>query len=145
MKPLSVAFIKGKWHDNIVSSAERGFLEYMKKHPHFSVKTFTVPGSLEIPVFAKQCFNSGNFDAVVGAGFVVDGGIYCHEFVETAIINGFMQLMLETGKPVFSVVLTPKTFQENAPQLEFFEKHFVQKGEEAAQACVEYFAECEKI
>lgn len=145
MKPVSVAFIKGKWHRDIVSAAETGFLKFMEKHPGFTVQTFTVPGSLEIPVFAKKCLESGKFDTVVGAGFVVDGGIYRHEFVESAIIDGFMQLMLETGKPIFSVVLTPKTFQENEPQLEFFEKHFVKKGEEAAEACVEYFLELKKI
>ena len=75
------------------------------------------------------------YDAVVAAGLVVDGGIYRHEFVATAVLNGLMQVQLETGVPVLSVVLTPQQFHEHTTHHEFFAQHLALKGQEAAQTC----------
>ena len=72
--------------------------------------------------------------AVVAAGLVVDGGIYRHEFVATAVIDGLMRAQMDTGTPVFSAVLTPHDFISEG-QPEFFSNHFVTKGVEVAQAC----------
>ena len=77
---------------------------------------------------------SGTYAAVVAAGLVVDGGIYRHEFVATAVISGLI-VQLETGVPLFSAVLTPQDFLGQG-QPEFFKAHFVTKGIEAAQACI---------
>ena len=43
--------------------------------------------------------------AVAAAAFVVDGGIYRHDFVAQAVVTGLMQAGLETGIPVLSVSL----------------------------------------
>ena len=69
-------------------------------------------------------------------GFVVNGGIYRHEFVATAVIDGLMRVQLDTDVPVFSVVLTPHHFHEHDEHLTYFGEHFVKKGAEAARACV---------
>jgi 6,7-dimethyl-8-ribityllumazine synthase len=71
----------------------------------------------------------------VAAGFVVDGGIYRHEFVASSVIDALMRVQLETEVPVISVVLTPQAFHEHDTHRQFFTKHFVAKGEEAARAC----------
>jgi 6,7-dimethyl-8-ribityllumazine synthase len=66
----------------------------------------------------------------------VDGGIYRHEFVADAVIDGLMKVQLETDVPVFSVVLTPQRYHEHAQHHQFFFERLVQKGVEAAHACV---------
>ena len=66
----------------------------------------------------------------------MDGGIYRHEFVSTAVIDGLMRVQLDTGVPVFSAALTAQDFLSEG-QPEFFREHFVTKGSEAARACVE--------
>ena len=70
-------------------------------------------------------------------GFVVDGGIYRHEFVAAAVVDGLMRVQLEDDLPILSVVLTPKNFHESADHHAFFHRHFVTKGEEAARAAVQ--------
>ncbi|MFP3562323.1 6,7-dimethyl-8-ribityllumazine synthase, partial [Paraburkholderia sp. SIMBA_049] len=67
-------------------------------------------GAFEIPLHAKRLAQTGRYAGIVAAGLVVDGGIYRHDFVATAVIDGLMQVQLETGTPVFSVVLTPHHF-----------------------------------
>ena len=80
-----------------------------------------------------------------GAAFVVDGGIYRHDFVATAVINGMMQVGLETEVPVLSVVLTPHHFHESKEHHEFFHAHFKVKGVEAANAVLQVVSERSRI
>ena len=96
-----------------------------------------MPGAFEIPLHAKRLARSGLYAAVVGAGLVVDGGIYRHEFVAEAVINGLMDVQLETEVPVISAVLTPHHFHGHDEHIRFFGDHFEVKGAEAARACAE--------
>ncbi|MFC9363149.1 6,7-dimethyl-8-ribityllumazine synthase [Rhodococcus sp. NPDC057014] len=133
-----IAFIQATWHRNIVDRARDGFtdevttLGYSKDDLDF----FEVPGAFEIPLHARRLALTGRYDAVVAAALVVDGGIYRHEFVATAVIDGLMRVQLDTDVPVFSVVLTPHHFHEHDEHLTYFGEHFVKKGAEAARACV---------
>ena len=71
----------------------------------------------------------------LASALVVDGGIYRHEFVASAVIDGLMRVQLDTDVPIFSVVLTPHHFHEHAEHVDYFSEHFVKKGAEAAIAC----------
>src|SRR5271165_267985 len=73
--------------------------------------------------------------AIVAAGFVVNGGIYRHEFVAEAVISSLMRIQLETEVPIISAVLTPQSFHDHEEHRKFFSEHFVVKGVEAAVAC----------
>ena len=133
-----VAFVQACWHRAIVDSGRDGFLREMERLgvARDRVEVFEVPGSLEVPLHAKLLAKSGRYDAVVAAGFVVDGGIYRHEFVARAVIDGLMSVQLETEAPVLSMVLTPQRFHEHDEHVEFFTGHMAKKGAEAAAACV---------
>ena len=132
-----IAFIAASWHKDIVDQCRRSFADEIAKlgYPEGAVDYFEVPGSFEIPLQAKLLARSGRYAAIVAAGFVVDGGIYRHEFVAEAVISGLMQVQLETEVPVISAVLTPQRFHEHAEHRDFFHAHFVVKGAEAASAC----------
>ncbi len=73
-------------------------------------------------------------DAIVVAALVVDGGIYRHDFVAAAVVNGLMQAQLETDTPMFSVSLTPHHFHSHEEHHAYFREHFLKKGAEAAEA-----------
>ena len=133
MTLLRYAFIKANWHSEIVDQALAGFLELIPKN---QVDVFDVPGAFELPLAAKKHAKTGNYAAIIGAALVVDGGIYRHDFVAQAVVNGLMQVGLETEVPVLSVSLTPHTFQETEFHISAFKEHFVQKGREAAKAAV---------
>ena len=139
-KTRKIAFIKARWHAEIVDQALVGFTtEAQKQHPHWQIDSFDVPGAFEMPLLAKKLASGGGYDAVVAAALVVDGGIYRHDFVAAAVVNGLMQAQMETGVPVFSVSLTPHHFQPSAAHHDFFAAHFVTKGAEAAQAVAGIF------
>jgi 6,7-dimethyl-8-ribityllumazine synthase len=131
------AFVQASWHDDIVDRCRRSFLAEMVTLglAEERVDLFKVPGAFEIPLHAQRLARSGLYAAVVGAGFVVDGGIYRHDFVAEAVINGLMQVQLDMDVPVISAVLTPHHFHGHDEHAAFFAEHFTVKGVEAAQAC----------
>jgi 6,7-dimethyl-8-ribityllumazine synthase len=142
-----IAFIQSCWHRDIVDRARVAFLKALEQRGYArrQVECFEVPGAFEIPLHAKLLAKSGRYAAVVAAGFVVDGGIYRHEFVASSVIDALMRVQLDTEVPVISVVLTPQRFHEHEEHRKFFSEHFVTKGEEAAQACIGAISGIEKL
>ena len=131
MKQSRCAFVKADWHAEIVDNALVGFQQVITDIP---VDVFSVPGAFEMPLFARDLARTGKYDAIVAAAFVVDGGIYRHEFVAQAVVSGLMQAGLETGVPVYSVSLTPHNYQETDHHNNIYREHFIQKGKEAGNA-----------
>ncbi len=127
------AFIKANWHADIVEQALAGFLQLI---PADQVDVFDVPGAFEMPLTAQELAKTGKYSAIACAALVVDGGIYRHDFVAQAVVDGLMRAGLDTGVPVLSVSLTPHHFQETAHHMDLYRNHFVTKGREAAQAAL---------
>ncbi len=127
------AFVKANWHADIVDRALDGFLELI---PAAQVDVFDVPGAFEMPLLARDLAQTGRYGAVTCAAFVVDGGIYRHDFVAQAVVDGLMRAGMETGVPVLSVSLTPHQYQETDHHNAIFQAHFVEKGREAARAAL---------
>jgi 6,7-dimethyl-8-ribityllumazine synthase len=138
-EPVQIAFVQSLWHSDIVDRGRESFtaeIATLGIAPE-QIDYFRVPGAFEIPLHARRLAATGRYAAVVGAGLVVDGGIYRHEFVAEAVINGLMRVQLDTNVPVISVVLTPHHFHEHDTHTQFFAEHFALKGAEAARACVQ--------
>jgi 6,7-dimethyl-8-ribityllumazine synthase len=132
------AFIHAAWHGDIVRQGRNGFLAEMARHriPESDIDVFEVPGAFEIPLHARKLAATGRYAAIVACAFVVDGGIYRHEFVAETVVAALMRVQLDADVPVLSAVLTPKEFHEHEVHRRFFVDHFVVKGAEAAQACL---------
>ena len=132
-----IAFVQACWHKDIVDRCRVSFTAEIAKHGFGDgdIDFFEVPGSLGIPLHALLLAESGRYAAIVAAGFVVNGGIYRHEFVAEAVISALMRVQLDTKVPVISAVLTPQNFHEHDEHKKFFYDHFVVKGAEAAVAC----------
>ena len=132
------AFIQSCWHDDIVNQGRDAFLAEMQRLgiAREAIDLLEVPGAFELPLLARRLARSGGYSAIVACGFVVNGGIYRHEFVSDAVVSGLMTVQLETDVPILSVVLTPLNFHEHEDHQRFFAGHFVVKGTEAARACL---------
>lgn len=130
-----VALVSSNWHRELVEKARDSATQFLLQ-ADFGVEQFDVPGAFEIPLYAKRLAKSGRYDAVIAVGLVVNGGIYRHEFVSAAVIDGLMRIQLDTDVPVFSAVLTPRDFHDHEEHRQFFRDHLVKKGEEVAASCV---------
>jgi 6,7-dimethyl-8-ribityllumazine synthase len=137
-----IAFIQACWHKEIVDRGRESFVAAFQRlgGDASRIDFFEVPGSFEIPLQAKLLARSARYAAIVAGGLVVDGGIYRHEFVASAVIDALMRLQMEIDVPIISMVLTPQHFHDHADHRAFFREHFVVKGEEAASACLRTIA-----
>ncbi|RCS23501.1 6,7-dimethyl-8-ribityllumazine synthase [Phyllobacterium salinisoli] len=144
---MTIAFIQARWHAEIVDEARKSFVEEIARlaGSDVDVEIFDVPGAFEIPLHARTLARTGRYSAVVASAFVVDGGIYRHEFVADAVIKGLMQVQLETDVPLLSAVLTPHHFHEGREHQDFFHAHFQVKGREAANAAIAILAARSRI
>jgi len=142
-----IAFVQSCWHKDIVDRCRDAFLAEMTKAgwERGDIDLFEVPGAFEIPLTAKLLAKRGRHRAIVASGFVVDGGIYRHEFVAAAVISALMDVQLATEVPVISAVLTPQRFHEHDEHRRFFREHFLAKGAEAAVACLGALATIERL
>jgi 6,7-dimethyl-8-ribityllumazine synthase len=133
MTPTRYAFVKANWHADVVNQALEGFCELI---PAAHVDVFDVPGAFELPLVSRDLAATGRYAAVAAAAFVVDGGVYRHEFVAKTVVEWLMRAGMDTGVPVLSVSLTPHQYQETEHHSQIFRAHFVEKGREAARAAL---------
>jgi 6,7-dimethyl-8-ribityllumazine synthase len=127
------AFIKAKWHSNIVSRSLDGFFEVI---PEDQIDVYNVPGALELPLMAKSLAETGKYSVIAAAAFVVDGGVYRHDFVAQAVVDGLVRASMDTDTPILSISLTPHQYQETEFHDKIFQNHFREKGREAANAAL---------
>jgi 6,7-dimethyl-8-ribityllumazine synthase len=142
-----ICFIHASWHVEIVEGLKDNFLE---KSAEFGlaaaqVDVVAVPGSLEIPLQAQLRAKTGLYDAIVVAGFVIDGGIYRHDFVAQAVLDSVMKIQLEQEMPIIYAVLTPHHFHDNSTHEAFFADHLKKKGVEAANALYQTLKCCSEV
>lgn len=131
-----IAVVAARWHAEIVDQAVRACREDLLSDG-YTVAVSYVPGAFEIPLRVKQLASTGEYAAIAACGFVVNGGIYRHDFVAATVVDALMQVQLETGIPAFSAVLTPLHFHDHDEHHGFFRDHFAVKGRELARAIVQ--------
>ena len=104
--PQKIAFIKARWHADIVDQALVGFKARLAELGiENEVVAIDVPGAFEMPLLAQNLGQTGEYAVIAAAALVVDGGIYRHDFVAQAVVTGLMEAQMKTGTPVLSVSL----------------------------------------
>ena len=142
-----IAVVSASWHRDIVEQALHSMrAEFARGGIDGSrIDDYAVPGAFEIPLHAQRLARSGRYSAIVACALVVNGGIYRHEFVATAVIDGLMRVQLDSDVPVLSAVLTPRDFHEHEEHRQFFSQHFVTKGAEVARAALGTLASLSRL
>lgn len=142
LRARRIALVKARWHGEIVDQCQLGLEQELARAasqegaPAYTVEVFEAPGAFEIPLLARDLARSGRYAAIVGAAFVVNGGIYRHEFVADTVVGALMQVQMDSDVAVLSAVLTPHHFHDSEEHRRFFFDHFKVKGAEAARACL---------
>lgn len=77
-----------------------------------SIVVTRVPGAFELPVVAQRLAASGDFDAIVCLGAVIQGETDHHIHVGGQCAAGLQRVQLDTGVPVVLGVLTTRTLEQ---------------------------------
>lgn len=77
-----------------------------------NITTAWVPGAVELPLVAKTMAKSGNYDAVICIGCVIQGETRHFDFVAQQASAGIGQLNVQCDIPVVFGVLTCDTLEQ---------------------------------
>src|SRR4030042_1875889 len=93
-----------------------------------------VPGSFEIPLAAKKMAESGQYDAVICLGAIIQGATPHAGYISAEVTKGIAQISLQTGLPISYGVITPDTLEQ---AIERSGSKAGNKGWEAAMSAIE--------
>ncbi|MCX7993240.1 MAG: 6,7-dimethyl-8-ribityllumazine synthase, partial [Fimbriimonadales bacterium] len=99
-----------------------------------AIDIYTVPGSWEIPVVAREGAHSNEYDAIICLGAVLQGETSHAQHISSVVCSALMSLMMETGKPIALGILTDATFEQGLARAG---GKMGNKGNEAALSAIE--------
>lgn len=68
-----------------------------------------VPGAFELPLVCKKLAKSGEYDAILALGCVIQGETDHYDYVCQGVTEGIMRTMLKTDIPILFGVLTTQS------------------------------------
>ena len=135
-----IAILKSKWYPELVESLATTCADVLTDYGYTRVEQHTLPGSLEIPLAARDVLaqdTARDVDAVICFGVIVKGETLHFEMISNECMRGLGQVMHDFRRPVIVEILPVfdiKEAEERAADDEF------NKGIEAAAAAIEMVA-----
>ena len=132
----SFGIVASRFNDFVVKSLLEGAIDAIRRHggDAESVDVVWVPGSLEIPVVARELALSGRYDALICLGAVIRGATAHFDYVAGGAAGGISKVGLETGLPVIFGVITTESIEQ---AIERAGTKMGNKGFEAAVSAME--------
>jgi 6,7-dimethyl-8-ribityllumazine synthase len=103
---LRVAIVASRFNLDISRRLLRGAQQFLAEHGCPEPAVVWVPGSFELPLAALSLAESGQVDAIVAIGCVINGETAHFQFVAGECASGLMHVNLDTGVPCGFGVLT---------------------------------------
>ncbi len=103
-----VAIVASLWHTEVMDGLISG-ANHACELAGAVATLIRVPGSFELPIVAKACAASLNYDVVVALGVVIRGGTPHFEYVCSATSHALAQVALDFLVPVGFGLLTCDT------------------------------------
>lgn len=107
---MRVAFCVARFYEDLAVRLEAGARGALPADAE--VEVFDVPGAFELPIAAKECAESGRFDAILCLGAVIRGETDHYDYVCGEAARGIMDVQLSTGVPCGFGVLTCDTYAQ---------------------------------
>jgi len=130
------AIVVSRFNDLVTARLLEGAIATLRRHGanDDQITTAWAPGSFELPIIADRLASSGKYAAVITLGAVIQGETSHHEYINSAMASGLMQIGLKYGRPVLFGVLTCHSMEQ---ALDRAGGKAGNKGVEAALAAIE--------
>jgi 6,7-dimethyl-8-ribityllumazine synthase len=114
---MKFGIVVSEWNHKITFALAESAKITLKKHgaKEKNIKTMYVPGSFELPLGGQLLTESGDFDAIILLGCVIQGETRHFDFICQGVTQGTMALNLKYNIPfVFGVLTTANQEQAQA-------------------------------
>jgi len=132
----SFAIVASRFNELVTKRLVEGAVDCLVRHgvDESAVTVVWVPGSFEIPLAASELVASEKYSAVICLGAVIQGQTTHHEYINSQVAAGIMNLSLQHHRPVTFGVITCESMEQ---ALDRAGGKVGNKGEEAALAAIE--------
>jgi 6,7-dimethyl-8-ribityllumazine synthase len=111
---LRFGIVCARFNDIFVSQLKDGAIDCLLRHGarDSDLSVAWVPGSFEIPLAAQQMADSGQFDAVICLGVVIQGSTAHASYINAEVSKGLAQISLSRKLPVIYGVVTTENIEQ---------------------------------
>jgi len=130
------ALIVSRYNDFISKRLLEGALQELIRHgaSEDSLEVYWVPGSYEMPCFAKRLAGTGKYHALLCLGAIIKGETPHFDYVAAEAAKGIAQVSMHTGVPVAFGVITADSLEQAIDRAGAKSGN---KGEDAARVAIE--------
>ena len=113
-KGMRFGLVCARFNDFFVPKLVDGAIDCLLRHGAAAtdIETAWVPGSFEIPLVAQRLAVSGQYDAVIALGVVIQGSTAHANYVNAEVSKGLAQVSLASGVPVIYGVVTTENIEQ---------------------------------
>jgi len=135
-KGLKFGLVLSRYNEFITKKLLEGAEDALVRHgvSQENIDVTWVPGSFEIPLFAKKLAETKRYDAIICLGAVIRGGTPHHEYIATEVTKGIAKVGLDSGLPVAYGIITAETLEQAIERAGTKEGN---KGFQAAMSAIE--------
>ena len=135
-REMRFAIVASRFNDFAVSRLLEGALSCLKERGAAAdrITVVRVPGSWEIPVFARKLALSNRFDAVVALGVLIRGETLHFDLIAREVARGLAEAAEDSGVPIAFGVLAVENRQQAVDRAGGSAGN---RGEESARAAIE--------
>lgn len=133
---LKFGLVLSRFNEFITQKLLEGAEDALLRHgvSRENIDVTWVPGSFEIPLFAKKLAETKRYDAIICLGAVIRGGTSHHEYIAAEVTKGIAKVGLELGLPVAYGIITADTLEQAIERAGTKEGN---KGFQAAMSAIE--------
>ena len=133
---LCVAIVVSRFNEELTSQLANDAFRCLEKNGAdvSAVGTFQVPGAYEIPVVANELEKSGNFDAIIALGVVVEGETPHAQMIGDSTGISLLDISREHGVPVINEIVGTRNWEQAVARCTSSE---TSRGWYAAEAAIE--------
>ena len=128
--------IVSRFNEFITSKLLSGAVDELKRHgvKEDNIDIVWCPGAFEIPIIAKKCAKTKQYNAIITLGAVIKGSTSHYDYVCAEVSKGVASVGLETEIPVIFGVLTTDNIEQ---AIERAGTKAGNKGSDAAKSAIE--------
>ena len=136
--------IVSRFNEFITSKLLSGAVDELKRHgvKEDNIDIVWCPGAFEIPIVAKKCAKTKQYNAIITLGAVIKGSTSHYDYVCAEVSKGVAQVSLQTEVPVIFGVLTTDNIEQ---AIERAGTKAGNKGSDAAKSAIEMASLLAKI
>ena len=133
-----------RFNEFITSKLLSGAVDELKRHgvKEDNIDIVWCPGAFEIPIVAKKCAKTKQYNAIIALGAVIKGSTSHYDYVCAEVSKGVASVGLETEIPVIFGVLTTDNIEQ---AVERAGTKAGNKGSDAAKSAIEMASLLAKI